>query len=345
MDIVAWYTKEYLEKRFYRGSPRLVMGCPLWGETYTEWFMKYCLPSILAPANRKALDAAGWRLILYTDQDQLIDYLPAGVPIEIRGLPEGYAEAIAENGHEKFKIVAVVHNLLVHEAGRYPEAGFHMLLPDHVYSERFFSNLLWLAWKHPAIVQTSLTCVEADIGPVLEFHRQPDGSLTVPATRLGTLGSLTMTPQWRSWCLSDNETLEQMPNTDFIFWQGYDHIRMHCAHQNLMWLSPNRCRHADTNVGGTLDSELPRYTHNYCFSPQVEDDMGFIALSGGGEPAPIVDFAKFRKDFWANLDGNKDFEKYVRTPCFLPCEPADGFPSGKELDFKFQQVMRKLEEV
>ena len=33
MDIVAWYTKEYLAKRFYRGSPRLVIGCPLWGET------------------------------------------------------------------------------------------------------------------------------------------------------------------------------------------------------------------------------------------------------------------------------------------------------------------------
>ena len=72
--------------------------------------------------------------------------------------------------------------------------------------------------------------------------------------------------------------------------------------------------------------------------------MAFIALANGGPPAPVVDFAKFRQDFIANLGGNPAFEKYVRTPCYLPCEPADGFPGADALDLRSQQVLQKLEE-
>jgi hypothetical protein len=348
MDIRAWYAHE-VQPRKLQGSPRLIMGCPIWGETYIHWFRSYGLPSILAPANRKALEMAGWQLILYVEDPvewkTWVVHSGIETPLQFRKLPEGFLKALKKDGNLKFLLLSAIHNALIIEAGRYPDAGFHMLLPDHVFSDHFFANLLWLAYKHPAIVQTSLTSVAEQVLPRLAGYRRLDDSLSVPASHLGSIGWETMTDQWRSWSLDGNETFDQMPNTDFVFWRGDDHVRMHCAHQNLMWLSPNRCRYVTTEIGGTLDSELPRYTRNYCFTPQLDDDMAFIALSSSGPPAPIVDFAKFRKDFIANLAGNRDFEKYVRAPCFLPCEPVDGFPSADALDLKANQLLRKLEEI
>jgi hypothetical protein len=345
-DIAEWYRHEVQNPRAQHGAPRLVMGCPIWGGTYREWFLKYGLPSILARPNRKALDAAGWQLVIYVEDPEVwmakVALAFPDVPLQARPLPEGFVKAVKKNGQLKFLMVAAVHNLLAIETGRYPDAGFHMLLPDHVYSGGYFANLLWLAWKHPAIIQTSLTSMAAELTPLLEPFRAGDNSLGIAAPLLGRLGWETMTKQWRSWSLDGNETLEQMPNTDFFFWRGSDHVRMHCAHQNLMWLSPNRCRHVTTELGGTMDSELPRYTRDYCFTPQLTDDMAFIALANGGPPAPVVDFAKFRQDFIANLGGNPAFEKYVRTPCYLPCEPADGFPGADALDLRSQQVLQKL---
>lgn len=347
-DIKSWYASELQVPRPFIGAPRLVMGCPIWGETHTKWFQRYGLPSILAPANRRALEADGWRLVIYVEEPEAwatyVADLPDGVPIELRLLPAGFVEACAQNGGLKFTLLAAVHNLLTIEAGRYPDAGFHMLLPDHVHSERFFANLLWLGYKHPAIVQTSLTADATTAIARLNPYRKKDGSLVITAPRLGQIGWKTMTEQWRSWSLDSNETLEQMPNTDFFFWRATDHVRMHCAHQNLMWLSPNRCRYVTNELGGTMDSELPRYTRNYSFTPGLDDDMAFIALSNGGPPAPIVDFARFKADFLANLGGNRDFEKYVRLACILPCEPVDGFPTAEELDLRFQHVVQKLEE-
>lgn len=348
VDLIReWYAHE-VQPRPLKGSPRLIMGCPIWGNTYVQWFRQYGLPSILAPANRKALEADGWQVILYVEDPMewktWVTHSGIDAPLRFRKLPEGFLKALKEDGSLKFLLLAAVHNALIIEAGRYPDAGFHMLLPDHVFSDRFFANLLWLAYKHPAIVQTSLTSVSTDVALRLDGFRRIDDSLPVPAAKLGQIGWETMTDQWRSWSLDGNETFDQMPNTDFIFWRGYDHIRMHCAHQNLMWLSPNRCRYVETIIGGTLDSELPRYTRNYCATPQMSDDMAFIALSAGGPPAPTVDFAKFKHDFIANLGGVKDFDRYVRMPCILPCEPADGFPTADALDLRFQHVMRKLEE-
>src|SRR5260370_25742 len=126
------------------------------GELYTDWFLTHGMPSILARLNRKALDAAGWQMILYVKEpvtfQPMIELLFPDVPMQCRPLPEGFVKAYKKDGQLKFLLLAAIHNLLILEAGSYEDAGFHMLLPDHVYSERYFANLLWLAWKHPAIV-------------------------------------------------------------------------------------------------------------------------------------------------------------------------------------------------
>src|SRR5271156_5450953 len=113
MDIRAWYAHEVQNPRAPRGQPRLIMGCPIWGKTYIQWFREYGLPSIMAPANLKALDAAGWQIIMYVeDPIEWQTWMAHGgisAPLEFRPLPEGFVKAYKKDGQLKFHLLASVH--------------------------------------------------------------------------------------------------------------------------------------------------------------------------------------------------------------------------------------------
>lgn len=342
--IKAWHRHQLMGGNAPADGKYILMGCPIWGAQHVGWFFDYGLPSLMAPLNRKALDERGWHLVLYVEAERLEEFRARldgyNVPAELRLLPTEIMALLAEDGRHRFALLAAVHNLLIHEAGRCG-AGFHMMLPDHVVSRNFVPNFYKLTDQYNAIAQTTLTAVPT----VLERLEQRLVKGKMSSEKLMALAWEGMTDQWRSWSMDGIEDFSGVPLTDFIHWRTQTAVRMHCAHMNAMWIAAPRCRRAALEYGGTIDSELPQYMAGPTYVPLAKDDVTFIALSTGGPAAPIAPVAQFKQAFMDNLgkDRPQDFLNFFAAPCEMPISPADGFPTDAEVESRFQRFMVTLE--
>lgn len=340
-----WHRSEW-DADYDFGGANMVMGCSLWGKSYVDNFLAYCAPSLRA--NR--LD--GWAVVLFVDgpTERLLDGLElGGARVCLRRLPEAIMDVLHAEPMRKYPLLAAVHNLLIHQAGK-ANAGFHMLVADAVYSQRYFQNLERLSLRHDAIVHTGFAIV-ADTGLVaLDPYRREDDDgqrLYISPESLGRIGRQYLNPQWASWSMDDIAAdFKEMPDSysHYIHWRGRDHFRIHCPHQSAVWISPERCRKVEQPLGGTVDSELPRYLAGSFYQPTLDDEMTYIVIAEEGVPAPRVPFEKFRHDFWRFIGDNRDFLPVFFRPCVVPARLDPNAPSNEELDSRMDRMMAKLEE-
>lgn len=320
---------------------RLVMGCPVWGDPFVSRFLDYCLPTIRA--NQDALDAVGWAFVLFVDEDaerRLRPHLPATAKL-VR-LPAEIMDGLYREPGHKYALLAAVHNLLIFKA-KSIGAGFHMTVADTVYSHDYFRNLMRLAEKHDAIHHTGFAIVATTGLPALEDYRLGD-RLVMTARQLGAIGWEHLNPQWASWTMNGIEDFAEMPNSHYIHWRGRSSVHIHCAHQSAAWIGPDRCQKVKPSIGGTVDSELPRYMAGPAYAPRLEDGLAYLVIAGASEPTPRVPFEEFRAEFWRFIGGSRDFLPYFTTPCPVPVPEDDRYPSETELDHRMARLMAKLEE-
>lgn len=344
--IHAWHERELAAPYELKQGTRLVTGFPLWGEPFVSHFLAYCLPSMLAPVNKAALDGAGWELVLFVDGPTEERLKAANVPARLHRLPDDIVQGLQEQPAYKYPLLAAAHNLLIHKA-RDIGAGFHMMVADAIYSETYFARLLELAKEHDAIAHTGLAIVAETGLPILDRFRWSDGALVISARALGWVGWHHLNPQWASWTMDGIDRFIDMPNSHYIHWRGRDSVRIHCAHQSAAWIGNEQCQKVERGLGGTVDSELPRYLGDEFYAPRLDDEMVYIVIAGASAPTPRVPFADFKSEFWRFLGGTREgnrFLPYFTTPCPVPL-PRDGnAPADAELDSLLKRLMAKLHE-
>lgn len=336
-----WHTQE-MQADYGLSGASMVTGCPLWSEGFTNDFLDYCLPSLIANSPHNCI------LVLFVDRAtdiRLVESWPSdgGVPpLYLFRLPEPIMQALyAEPGH-KYQLLAAVHNLLIHQAAK-AGAGFHMLVADAIYSSSYFENLSRLAKTHAAIAHTGFAIVANTGLRVLDHFRRGD-RLKISAQMLGQIGWEHLNPQWASWTMDGITDFAMMPNSHYIHWRGRNSVRIHCAHQSAAWISPERCKLATAGYGGTIDSELPRYMAGDFYSPTLEDEMTYVVIAGASEPTPRIPFEEFKAEFWRFIGDNRAFLPYFTNPCPVPVDEDENAPSDDELDARMDRLMAKLEE-
>jgi len=340
-----WHAHE-LQADYGLDGVRLVMGCPVWGDLYVDQFLGYCLPSLVA----NKID--GCALVLFVDgptEQRLLGY-PCPIPTIFRRLPEPIMEGLyAEPGHKYF-LLAAAHNLLIHQAAKVG-AGFHMTVPDTVYSVNYFENLERLGKQHAAIAHTGFAIVPRTGLPVLDGFRQAS-TLKISAADLGRIGWEHLNPQWASWTMDDitdfqssgeNGQLPLMPSSHYIHWRGRDAYRIHCAHQSAAWISPERCKQVTPELGGTVDSELPRYLAGDFYAPTLADDMTYIVIACESPVDGRVPFEVFQKEFWRFIGSDRRFMPYFLAPCVVPAPHDESAPDDAELDRRLAALIARLE--
>lgn len=345
--IHEWHRSELAVPYPQVAGARMIMGCPLWGEPYVPRFLRYNLPSILA--SRDALAAFGWELVLYVDPPTWSVLNPflyqMHVPVSLRCIPQVIMEVLRQGGVTKYWLLAAIHNLLVHEAGR-RGAGFHMLVADITYSDRYFEHLIELAEHYDGIAQNGLTISFGGAEPLLEGFRQPNGTLAVPARSLGQIGWDNLVGEWKSWGMDDiDDPRDEMPNSHFIHYRARDAVHIHSAHMSAVWMGAAKCQAAGTGLGGTIDSELPRYVGRDFYIPTAHDDMSYVALDDGrGEPTAHTTFDAFKSSLLQLIDHRQDFMDYFRTPCVVPALSDGRYPPNDVIEKRFGDLMAMIED-
>jgi hypothetical protein len=166
--------------------PKVLMGCPLWGNEFIARFTALCMPTLMAPRNRAAL-VGRCQIVFVTDEKSFkgLNYLArdltqAGLPTTVHVIPQhimdfnnGIEYEKAHQAHKKliaqrapaaeieeahrhslavgstlnkYWLLGVTQQMLIWMAGK-QGMGFHSLFPDHLYAEAYFENM----WRIAAI--------------------------------------------------------------------------------------------------------------------------------------------------------------------------------------------------
>lgn len=315
--IAEWYTGQLATIGHNRPAGKLMLGGAVWGEWYLDMLERYCLPSLAA-------DRAGLKdavIVLYTasgDMDRLARIL-AGWPYVIRSIPD----AAILSGHGQFGTLAACQHLLVQTAARWGMA-WHMLMPDQVYSSRYWTNLTRLAQIYPHIAQGGLQVGTPWIADTLESYREKDGSLAIPAIALASSG-------WRHTAMHDmhEATPEAMPAEHYYLYRARDRVMMFNPFSNPVYIAPTTCSRtvSPTPSPSTFDIHTRGLFGQTYYLPRREDDMAFIALTDA-KPAKASSTEPWQ--VWADRAraGMMEYGYFV-IPTEMPAAWDDSFPTAE----------------
>lgn len=328
--ITEWYEAERQQIAHDSPDTSLVMGFPLWGETYARRFLDFGLPSLRA--NRAAFLEARADLVVYVDEPTRPMLPPS---LHTRVIPHDVMQVLhAEPGY-KYALLTAVHKLLIQQAAA-KGAGFNAGTADVVYSDRFFERLLDLGRTHDAIANLALIVSGERAGPELSSHRQGK-VLSLSAPELGSIGWRHISGLMGSWLVDD---VEAPPASHVLLWKGLDAIHIRCPHPTPIWLSPARCRAVPTDIGDTLDAMGPLYLGSDFYAPTVADGMTVLTLDDTRDhPAARVSPETFRTGMHQFAGCMAQF----RARCVIPTLPApDGLPDDV-IDQQFQQLLQLID--
>lgn len=327
----AWFAAE-LAKTYAREPAHvggMIMGCPVWGPKYLAIFAKFCLPSLLAPANRKALLANSALVVLFTDVDGLaplwraVDPLDrAGIKYQICPMPP---EILAgEHVLHKFMVVGAVHNLLVQWAKR-SGRGFHPLYPDHLYSARYFEGIA--TTRHDAIAHgaVSVDVVKA-LREIATYQNGP--AIEIPARALGDIGFRFLHPQMQACLIKPGDAL---PQCQTLIWAGKDALHFAGPIFNPVWLSPRLCREAPVLFPMTFDVEIPSLTGGAFHIPGPDEGMVLVELSGKDKAAAckVSDATEWLNLAWLQMNYQNKNLAVFRRRTGIPMQPN---PAGLDVE-------------
>lgn len=345
-DIAAWYAKERATMGPLAG--RLMLGGVCYGRMFLDIFARYSLPSMLAKANREALEGAV--LALYTDEETYGDLLlllrQAEVNCSVRVMPpEVMAYSKDRQLDDAFwRRLSAAQALLVTQAAR-SGMPFHMFMPDQLYDGSYFPALNRLSAKHPRIAHNGLN-VDMTAAPALERYRRGE-ALDIPAKALTDISWANL--HWRmSRFLWNDSTPESVPACHFQLWRARDRVMMFTPHSNTAYMDAETCRRMDVPElpGATIDAIIPQLFGLDYYVPTVADDLAFIALEWPDRPMENPPIAL--RINTAGLVENcrrtgPQFLDYYTKPHELPASNDDAAPTAEEVmrvQLEFVERMR-----
>lgn len=309
---------------------KLALGCIVYGERYTDRFLKYCVPSLLAEGNLPAIkDSPVW-IIIQTD-DASISKLKAdsglqalgkmGICIEIQTIPQEIIDGVAEEEMNKYWLLGAAHNLQMQHA-KYLGYGFHMLMPDHVYSRNYFVNLRRVSEGKDAIVQAALS---ARIEEADELNN--DGILSIDSKELNAIALDHLHRQFQPYIMNGRDYKTDCPVHSFMFFIGRDTVHIMCPHMSPVYFSHAALMKCPLRLFNTIDSQLPFFLPESAnvYAPKPQDDMSYIEISDDNKPfgvTPPTDILNFCIAFWMLTYSEKGFLRYLNLDNIL------GLPDG-----------------
>lgn len=307
----------------------VLLGCPIWGDTWIDRFLAYCLPSIMEPENRSAL-AGGSRILIYTDAAGMRRLSRQHDLLELRELPRA---------PDRWAALMAVQVDMLREAAQCGLA-LSALQPDIVFPKGYFRRLLQLGQQHEAVIGLGIWANSDTV--LAEFDRlRHDGVLSIPYRALGSIGWTHLHPMWRRYLMNGVDIDRAMPTSHLIGWLGTDFIRIHCSHVNPLWLSPRLCGMAKPT--NTLDAILPEIMGGVV--PYVAAPQDGLAPLEFAEPANKPQhvrpggFPDCAKAFWGNTPALELF----KLPMRVPIGPRVDGMTDAEIDVEFNRVLGRLE--
>lgn len=322
--IDEWYRDQ--RNAIYGRAPqsgiRLTLGMVVWGKWYVDMFENVCLPSLLAAPNAAALRDCGATIEVITSEADALSMdgiLAAAGNAGIGGTIHVMPDPVLKADPRPFLCLAAAQSLQVQRAVQCGQA-FHPVMPDHCYSARYFPNLSALAMKYRNIAHGGLNVAGAATVKALKKHRGDDGSITVSASDLGTLG-------WRNsiMCPMNNNKPDAMPDEHYQVWRARDRVMLFNPYANPVYIRPEVGRLLDRTdtCTATIDCQVqPLYGTDF-YIPALTDDMTFVALTNAKTVAPAnnrTTIDKFLERMWTEIGGRPERLVYYLNPTEIACE-------------------------
>lgn len=330
----------------------LLMGCKLWGADFIANFEKYCLPSILAPANIAALRGRS-RLVLFTNVDGFIPLVNLAKKIQRHGIEVGISviqtelfEEIAKHRLNKYWVSGTLENTTIQMGGKWG-MSVHMLFPDVIYNREFFPNLFRLGEQHGAVVLAGPVALSCDeLRNEIEAFRQADGSLDIEPRDVGNMGLCYLHPMQRIKVLNGRNLETDMPaGTIWVAWAARTKFCIYTAHTNMAWLSADLCAKAPSRIPATIDAELPIFMPRF-YTPKADDGLAYLEIN---EPSmqrvystERVTLTRFGQGFWTNLKFDDRYMPFFNECCEVPVHDVPGGLDEEEIQRQHSYIVRRL---
>jgi hypothetical protein len=296
---------------------RLALGCTVFGDLHVERFVRYCLPSLMAQGNIESLSKP--MLIIHTDekhQEQVsaaVCRIHSHVNVLVSVIP---AQVMSAATHaERFALVSAATMIQIAKA-RAAGAAFHLLVPDHVYAQGFFRNLMRLAGEgHQAIIGGGLSADVDEIGPSLTSSAEP--------ADLNALAFRHLHPQFRALI---NNGHDDFPYSTLYLYVGEREACVVSPHMAPLFLSPAVIARAEINPLLAIDAQLPDLIGDgSTIVPTPEDGIVYIELSGSekGHNAPHMRWSPwdYCVNFYRLTNHDRRWLAYLAHPTWLAFPP------------------------
>lgn len=327
-----------------------LFGCPVWGKQFISRFLRLCIPSLLAEGNLPALNT-GILLVLHTDKagveplqkgtKKLEKY---GVKTEIRIIPEDILAMMPEGYLNKYWLLGTCQTFYLQYARRIG-IGFHMLMPDHVYSQNYFHRVAVLSKTHDAILQSSIS---GDITHAeIDLKKYKKGQmLSISAKSLMDITFKYMHRQLAPVLMNSRDVMTDMPLSHFIIWVGKNSIRCYSPHTSVAWFSAKITAKAVPRLYSALDTQVPYYLEGVTpYIPTLEDDMAFAEFSDDTKHGAhdSVAFSEFCLRFWTATYFNDGHLKLLATANVFPTsERRFGYMEDADIELAMQAMCNAI---
>ncbi len=316
----------------------LILGGMVYGQTFLDIFERFCVASLRSPANLEALRSNGAKVVLCTipqNAPRLQHILDGVLPYELYELPnEGPADV--------FQTLAGVQAGMVGYAAE-RNCAFHMLMPDQMYSERYFPNLFRLA-EQGDVVHNGLN---VDIGEssILDDWRSDTGALNLHSALLGYVAWQHLHPRMSAYLMNRAVVPRSMPPSHFHLWRARDRVVMFSPHNSPVYLTPETARRYQPPPIGTLDTEIQWMLGEFV-APSLEDDMVLIGIEHEvHKPQPYVDWETFAQKCWWHIGEKPERLPYYAQPIAeVPAAVLEGMPTVADVMQRQGVIAAGLEE-
>lgn len=309
------------------GQWRLCLGILVFGR-YVGRFLRYGVPSLLAPGNLPALGSC--LIVVHTDAGSL-PYLQRGLrrldgvaKVEFRLVPDAIIAKVAENAANKYWLLSAAHNAEI-QIAKYRSHAYHMLMPDHVYGDGYFAGIKRLAAEgKQAILQTNVSASMERVGPALDVLQGVIGPRALAALAVDNMHQ-QVTPYVM------NERTDY-PSNLFLVFVAPDGVSIASPHMSLVYLSHDLLMRATLRLFNTVDGQLPFFVPDDVepYVPVPSDGMAYMEISDAQKPynpADGVSLGEFCVRFWLYSYCHEAHARFFDLTTFLP------FPEGYEPPF------------
>jgi hypothetical protein len=319
----------------------LILGGMVYGQTFLDIFERFCVASLRAPANLEALRSNGAKVVLLTvrgDSARLSAIL-GDLPHEMYELPAAPADVFQKLAGAQAGIVAYAANR---------NCAFHMLMPDQMYSARYFPNLFRMA-AHGDVLHNGLN-VRIDAYDAMDDHRfrapgQSGYYIAASAAHLGDIAWRFLHERMSAYLMNRAKVPASMPPTHFHLWRAADRVMLFSPYNSPVYLTPETARRFPSGPVGTLDREIQKMVCEFV-CPSIDDDMVLIGIEHElVKPKPYVDWETFAENCWGEIGGEWARLAYYRKPTAeIPAAVLEGMPTAADVLSRQRVIADGLEE-